>query len=110
MGSEYFENGYALLIGVGSDLPATVNDATALKDLLTDKSIAAFNPDKVHLLTESKATKEGILEALKQLKEQVGDNKEASIIISYAGHGYFYSENGGNIYYLQPNNLVLPTF
>jgi hypothetical protein len=32
--NQIFTNGYALLIGVGADLPITVKDATALRDVL----------------------------------------------------------------------------
>ena len=34
-----FENGYAVVIGVGGNLPATVADAKALVDLLTDEGL-----------------------------------------------------------------------
>ncbi len=82
-----FENGYALLIGVGKDLPATVNDATALRNLLINPNIAAFPEGQVQLLTEKQATRQGVLDALSKLKQQVGNNPDASVIISYAGHG-----------------------
>jgi hypothetical protein len=82
-----FENGYALLIGVGKDLPATINDATALRNLLINPNIAAFPEGQVQLLTEKQATRQGVLDALSKLKQQVGNNPDASVIISYAGHG-----------------------
>ena len=37
-----FSNGYALLIGVGADLPVTVKDATALRDVLVNQNRAAY--------------------------------------------------------------------
>lgn len=82
-----FENGYALLIGVGKDLPATINDATALRNLLINPNIAAFPEGQVQLLTEKQVTRQGVLDALSKLKQQVGNNPDASVIISYAGHG-----------------------
>ncbi|MBN3943773.1 MAG: hypothetical protein V7L21_32490 [Nostoc sp.] len=42
MTNQTFTNGYALLIGVGADLPVTVLDATALKDILIDSDRAAY--------------------------------------------------------------------
>ncbi|MEH2457552.1 hypothetical protein [Nostoc sp.] len=36
MTNQTFTNGYALLIGVGADLPVTVKDATAIRDILID--------------------------------------------------------------------------
>jgi hypothetical protein len=113
-----FENGYALLIGVGKDLPATINDATALYDLLTDPKIAAFPKEQVILLTQEQATRQGILTALQQLADMVKKGKEATdrktfvvskpqntaektptatVIISYAGHG---DVNSRDEYYL----------
>ena|SRR5215471_2412631 len=37
-----FFNGYALLVGVGADLPVTTKDATALNDLLLDTGRAGY--------------------------------------------------------------------
>jgi len=102
--SPYYENGYALLIGVGADLTATVNDAQALYDLLTDTKIAAFNPANVQLLTEEKATRNGILDALETLRQQVSENKDANVIISYAGHGCVTED--GKAYYLTPYDYI----
>jgi hypothetical protein len=42
-----FVDGYALLIGVGADLPVTVQDASALRDVLVDPSRAAYPPAQV---------------------------------------------------------------
>lgn len=39
-----FANGYALLIGVGADIPVTVKDATALRDVLVDSTRAGYAP------------------------------------------------------------------
>jgi hypothetical protein len=82
-----FSDGYALLIGVGADLPITVKDATALKDMLVDPSRAAYSPEQVKLLTETSATRQNILNALEQLIEQVNQNPDATAIIYYSGHG-----------------------
>jgi len=42
-----FANGHALLIGVGADLPVTVQDATVLHDALNPSAHAAYSPNQV---------------------------------------------------------------
>ncbi|MEH2317870.1 hypothetical protein [Nostoc sp.] len=42
MTNQTLTNGYALLIGVGADLPVTVKDATAIQDILIDSDRAAY--------------------------------------------------------------------
>lgn len=51
----------ALLIGVGADLPVTVEDAIALHNILIDPNRAAYPPAQVTLLTETAATRQNIL-------------------------------------------------
>ncbi|MEH1971552.1 MULTISPECIES: hypothetical protein [unclassified Nostoc] len=43
MTNQTFTNGYALLIGVGADLPVTVKDATAIEVILIDGDRADRN-------------------------------------------------------------------
>ncbi|MEH2306611.1 hypothetical protein [Nostoc sp.] len=45
MTNQTFTNGYALLIGVGADLPITVNIA----DILIDSDRTTYPPEKVTL-------------------------------------------------------------
>ncbi|MEH2120662.1 caspase family protein [Nostoc sp.] len=87
MTNQTFTNGYALLIGVGADLPVTVLDATALKDILIDPSRAAYPPEQVTLLTETSATRQNILAAFDEIIAQVNQNPDATVIIYYSGHG-----------------------
>lgn len=87
MTSINFSNGYALLIGIGADLPITVKDATALYHVLTHPSLAAYPPEQVMLLTEEKANKQNILMAFDQLIKQANHNPDATVIIYFSGHG-----------------------
>ncbi len=87
MTSQTFANGYALLIGVGADLPVTVQDATALRDVLVDPNCAAYPPAQVTLLTEAAATRQQVLAAFDQTIAQVNQNPEATVIVYYSGHG-----------------------
>jgi len=82
-----FSNGYALLVGVGEDLPVTVKYATALRDVLVNQSRAAYPPDQVELLTETRANRQNILEAFDKLIQQVNSNPYATAIVYFSGHG-----------------------
>ncbi|WGK64477.1 alpha/beta fold hydrolase [Croceiramulus getboli] len=94
-------NAYALLIGVGNDLPVTVHDATAIYNILADDSLAGYPEDNITLLTEEQATRKGILEAFDQLIEKT--NEDSSVLLFYSGHGGFYEP--WQQFYLVPNNF-----
>lgn len=82
-----FSNGNALLIGIGADLPVTVKDAIALRDVLVDPTRAAYPREQVELLTEAKATRKEILEAFDRLITRVNQNPDATVIVYFSGHG-----------------------
>ena len=104
MANDNFPNGYALIIGVGSDLPDTVQDAKALHKILIDAKKAGYPDAQVQLITEGGATKQGIIDALKKLKTQTENNPNATVLIYYSGHGGQVIENGNAHYYLIPND------
>lgn len=87
MTTQTFSNTYALLVGIGADLPVTVKDATALYNLLIDPSRADYSTEQVALLTETSATRQRILAAFDQLIERISQNPEATVIVYYSGHG-----------------------
>jgi HEAT repeat protein len=87
--SQFFEHGYALLIGVGADLPVTTRDAWGLREILTDPGRCAYLPDNVELLTEKKATRQGILNGLEWLLNMTEKDSQATAIIYFSGHGGF---------------------
>lgn len=85
-----FEDGYALLIGTGSDeriLNATVGDAKGIQKILHDN--AQYPKDQVRLLTEKEATLDNIKEGFSWLAEQceIDGGKGKTAIILYSGHG-----------------------
>lgn len=94
-----FENGYALLIGVGfyehcSSLPITISDATVMQQVLTDKNRAAYPSENVSLLIPNgqKAdyvTAAKMETALNNFVEKVNKdtNPNKTVIIYYSGHG-----------------------
>ena len=65
-----FNQGHALLIGAGADLPNTIDDAIGLDEILRDPSRCAYPPKQVHLLTGPEATRKAILDALDALRKQ----------------------------------------
>ncbi|MDY8134677.1 caspase family protein [Aquimarina sp. 2201CG5-10] len=96
------ENAHALLIGVGGDnIGITVDDATAIADVLTDPQKASYKEENVCLLTDEKATRYNILEKLHELVKITENRPESTVFIYYSGHGGRDKKN--NKYYLLPN-------
>jgi hypothetical protein len=95
MTSQPFSNGYAVVIGVGADLPITVEDATAIADQLRDPSRCAYPVEQVRLLTGEQARRDDILTALAWLAEVAG--KDDTAVIYFSGHGMETPD-----YYLMP--------
>ncbi|MAW95222.1 MULTISPECIES: caspase family protein [unclassified Leeuwenhoekiella] len=94
-------NAYALIIGVGNDLPTTVLDATAIYNILVDEKLAGYPEENIILLTEKNATREGILSSFDQLIEKI--DEDSSVMLFYSGHGGFYEP--WNQFYLVPNDF-----
>ncbi len=92
-----FTHGYALLIGVGGDLPVTVKDATVLRDILIAPQRCAYPPEQVKLVTKNQASRQGILDGLDWLISHVQRDEKATAMVYFSGHGGFTSE-----YYLFP--------
>ena len=95
-----FTHGHALVIGMGADLPDTIQDATGLADILTDKERCAYPPGQVTLLTGEKATRAAVLSALDALAHL--DDAEATVVVYFSGHGYRVTASLGEFYYLMP--------
>ncbi len=97
-----FQNGYALIIGVGYRdkpgwvLPETVNDAVAIEGILTDPNHCAYDSKQVHLLCDEEATRANILQGLDWLATV---NPDATILVFYSGHGFLHDRQG---YFLVP--------
>ncbi len=58
--AEQFVNGHAVIVGVGSDLPTTVQDAKGLGNILCDPQRCAYPTDQVRILTEEASTREQV--------------------------------------------------
>ncbi len=81
-----FNQGHALLVGVGADLPVTVKDATVIAKLLRDPARCAFPSTQVRLLTEKDAVRAQVISALDALAGFAGH--DSTVIIYFSGHGY----------------------
>lgn len=106
--NEIFENGYALLIGVGNnpnfpedDLPESVNDANAIANVLSDPELAGYKSENITILVNDSADRKGILEALDRLINVT--NEESTVFIFYSGHGGY--SKWLDKYHLCPNGF-----
>lgn len=98
-----FDQGHALVIGVGADLPNTVDDAAGLADILKDPTRCAYRPDRVHTLTGQNATRTAILSALDDLSNlQSPISSQPTVLVYFSGHGYQVATSIGEAYYLLP--------
>jgi hypothetical protein len=95
-----FEDGHAVVIGVGADLPNTVDDAEGLSEILQDQERCAYPPEQVTLLTGPDATRSGILAALDRLAQRTAEDD--TVVVYFSGHGYEISTSIGDVYFLMP--------
>lgn len=96
-----FNQGHALLIGVGShkfepklDVPITVADAQSMANVLQDDRFCGYLQEKITLLHDETATTDGILGALAELGERT--RVDDTVLIFYSGHGEYGAD--GNYY------------
>jgi hypothetical protein len=82
-----FKHGYAVVIGIGADLPTTIDDAQGIASLLQDPARCAYSPNQVQLLTGENARRNDILKALDWLAEQTQADPEATVLFYFSGHG-----------------------
>ncbi|MEH2370175.1 caspase family protein [Nostoc sp.] len=108
-----FKQGYAVIVGVGADLPVTIDDATAIANLLRDSSRCAYPVEQVRLLTGQEANARNILSALSWLADVTG--KDDTVIVYFSGHGmetpdYYLMPYGYNLGNLQGTAILGSTF
>ena len=99
--AERFEAGHALIIGVGADLPNTIDDAEGIANILKDSERCAYPETHVRLLTGSDATRNDILDAFEKLAQQ--SNADSTVIVYFSGHGYRIQTITGASYHLMPH-------
>ncbi|NET36928.1 MAG: caspase family protein [Cyanothece sp. SIO1E1] len=84
--AQSFEHGHACVIGVGADLPNTVNDAKGLAKVLKDPERCAYLEEQVYLLTGEAATRSNIIQTLDSLANST--TGDSTVLIYFSGHGY----------------------
>jgi Caspase domain len=98
--SKLFTDGHACIIGVGGDLPNTVDDAIGFAQILNDPERCAYPVEQVSLLTKEHAKRKDILAALDRLAQST--TPDSTAIIYFSGHGYQVESPMGEAYYLMP--------
>ncbi|MCA2777629.1 MAG: caspase family protein [Pseudanabaena sp. M176S2SP2A07QC] len=98
--SDLFEQGYACVIGVGGDLPSTVNDAMVFAKILKDPERCAYPESQVQVLTGEQASRANIITALETLASTT--NAESTVLVYFSGHGYQLS-GAIKSYFLMPH-------
>ena len=95
-----FSEGRALIVGVGADLPNTVDDAQGLAGILKDPERCAYPAEQVELLTSESAGRSGMLAGLDRLARRA--DEKSTVLIYFSGHGYHVKSSIGEAYYLMP--------
>lgn len=95
-----FSEGRALIVGVGADLPNTVDDAQGLAGILKDPERCAYPAEQVELLTGESAGRSGMLAGLDRLAKRA--DEKSTVLIYFSGHGYHVKSSIGEAYYLMP--------
>lgn len=101
-----FPNGYALVVGVGADLPGSIDDAEGLASILTDPDRCAYPDEQVLLLTGREATRKNIERGLVWLRSIT--DEESTVIIYFSGHGVV--SEADHSHYLLPNDYELTRY
>jgi hypothetical protein len=81
---EKFQQGNALIVGVGADLPMTAYDAKQVADMLLDERRCAYPTEQVTLLTGDKAGRNAVLRGLERLATAGPDS---TAVVYFSGHG-----------------------
>ncbi len=104
-------NAYALLIGVGRckysewSLPVTALDASELKKTLADPGLCAYPEGRIRILSDEKATRDGILGAVDELARAAATDPDATFLVYYSGHGWRQQTADGERYFLIPHDV-----
>jgi hypothetical protein len=93
-----FTNGHALIIGVGTyqhsprhNVPVTTADAQEVARIVQDAQFCGYPASQVALLSDSNATRDGILAVLDRLTQASEDD---TVLLFYSGHGDY--DSGGH--------------
>ncbi len=111
MGVDGLKNAHALLIGVGQceysawSLPVASRDARELRKVLADPDLCAYPPDRIRILSDQAASRDGILAALDQLAAAAAADPGATVLVYYSGHGWRHAGGDGDRFFLVPHDV-----
>lgn len=96
---------HALIVGINdyqhaSPLSYAINDAKGTSQILIDDF--GFSKDNITLLTDSDATRAGIIDSFLEYRNKTGANDR--ILFFFAGHGYTLLGHRGEVGYLIPHD------
>lgn len=101
-----FQQGHALIIGIGNDLPITERDATDIAKVFEDPNKAGYLPQNVQVITGKAATKDNIIKGLDKLIADTKGVDGATAVVYYSGHGAQVPWlNNEQRYFLVPNDV-----
>jgi len=102
-----FDQGHALLIGVGTyanksgwAVPTTVEDARTVAAVLRDPQFCGYVEGQVTLLSNEQATRQGVLAGLDTLIAQT--STDSTVLLFYSGHGHY---DSAGAYYLTTHDV-----
>ena len=95
-----FEQGHALIVGVGADLPCTISDATAVAGVLSNPDRCGYPEKQVQLLTSKNSTSQRIQDEIKKL--QATCTADSTVVVYFSGHGYSLTTTIGTAHFLMP--------
>ncbi len=111
MGVDGLMNAHALLIGVGRceysawSLPVASRDARELRKILADPGLCAYPTDRIRILSDEAASRDGIAAALDELAEAASEDPDATVLVYYSGHGWRHATDDGERYFLIPYDV-----
>ena len=108
-----FLHGYALVIGVDENnvsdwaLPDVAKDVAALHGVLCHPERCAYPPEHVRVVKGEAVTKQGILDGLQWLANQIAADPSgaATAIVYYTGHGWQDTQVTPPAYYFIPYDV-----
>src|SRR4051794_35259418 len=103
-----FEQGHALIIGVGQyqepflRAPVTKADASGVAKILKDQALGGYPPDQVELLHDEQSSKAAVKAAFQRLAQRTTSSDTAFVF--FCGHGGL-GEDG--LYYFMTHDTAL---
>jgi hypothetical protein len=104
-----FTQGHALVVGVGTyaklprwNVPKTAADARAVAEVLKNPQFCGYPEGQITLLTDDKATRQGMIDALDKLAQTVGE--QDTLFFFFSGHG---DHDAQKRYYLTTHDTTL---